>query len=143
MSMKPFLVFFWAAIIIIATCNNDAHAFLFDQIIGFSFNATPHLADLFIVNDIDFTYPFYSIQKAGHFLSFALLYVLLYNWLKNRSLAVGLAIGFAVFTEVLQLFFERDGRLFDALIDTVGILLAYVVVNAFITYRRTEAKDAS
>ena len=32
---------------------------------------------------------------------------------------------FALFTEVLQLFFERSGRLSDVLIDIGGVYLAY------------------
>lgn len=143
MDMKLFLIFLWAAIIIVATCNNDAHAFLFDQIIRFSFDASPNMADLLIVNDIDFADSFYSIQKTGHFLSFAVLYVLLFSWLKKRFQAVAIAIAFAIGTEILQLYFERDGRLFDVLIDTLGILLAFVIINTLLNFKRAEAEDAS
>ncbi|HSP22680.1 MAG TPA: VanZ family protein [Planococcus sp. (in: firmicutes)] len=143
MGVKAFLTFLWAAAIIVATCNNDAHAFLFDQIVGFSFNANPNLADLLIINDIDFTDSFYFIQKTGHFLSFALLYVLLFNWLKKRLPAVAIAVAFGVFTEILQMYFERDGRLFDAFIDSLGILLAFVLVNAVVSFKRGAAEDTS
>lgn len=143
MGMKPFLVFVWAAVIIVATCNNDAHAFLFDRIVGFSFNASPNLADLLIINDIDFSDSFYTIQKTGHFLSFALLYVLLFSWLKKHLPAVVIAVGFAVLTEILQLYFERDGRLFDAFIDTLGIFLAFVLINIVISFKRDAAEDTS
>ena len=143
MGMKPFLAFLWAAAIIVATCNNDAHAFLFDRIVGFSFNASPNLMDLLILNDIDFTDSFYLIQKTGHFLSFALLYVLLFSWLKKRLPAVAIAVVFAVLTEILQLYFERDGRLFDAFIDSLGILLAFILVNIVISFKRDAAEDTS
>lgn len=141
--MKPVLVFLWAAAIIVATFNSDAHAFLFDRIVRFSFNASPNLADLLIVDDIDFTDSFYFIQKTGHFLSFALLYILLFNWLKKRLKALAIAVAFAVFTEILQLYFERDGRLLDVFIDSLGIMLAFVLVNAVISCKRAAAEDTS
>lgn len=141
--MRSFLVVLWAAIIILATCNSDAQAFLFDQVIYFSFNASPNLADLLIINDIDFTDSFYFIQKTGHFLSFALLYVLLFSWLKKHFSALVIAVGFAIVTEILQLYFERDGRLFDAFIDTLGILLAFMVINAVMNFKRTGTEDVS
>lgn len=143
MDMKPLLVFLWAAAIIVATCNNDAHAFLFDRIIDFSFNPSPDLADLLIFNDIDFTDSFYFIQKTGHFLSFALLYVLLFIWLRKRLWAASIAVAFAVLTEILQLYFERDGRLFDAFIDSLGVLLAILLVNIALGFKRAATEDAS
>ncbi len=143
MSMNRIFVFLWAIIIIIATCNNDAHAFLFDQIIRFSFNASPNLTDLFIIDDIDFTDSFYFLQKTGHFISFALLYVLLFNWLKKHFLSVIIAVSFAIITEILQLYFMRDGRLFDAFIDTVGIFLAFITINATISLKQRQTEDIS
>lgn len=141
--MNRIFVFLWAIIIIIATCNNDAHAFLFDQIIRFSFNASPNLTDLFIIDDIDFTDSFYFLQKTGHFISFALLYVLLFNWLKKHFLSVIIAVSFAIITEILQLYFMRDGRLFDAFIDTVGIFLAFITINATISLKQRQTEDIS
>lgn len=143
MSMNRIFVFLWAIIIIIATCNNDAHAFLYDQIIRFSFNASPNLTDLFIIDDIDFTDSFYFLQKTGHFISFALLYVLLFNWLKKHFLSVIIAVSFAIITEILQLYFMRDGRLFDAFIDTVGIFLAFITINATISLKQRQTEDIS
>lgn len=143
MSMNRIFVFLWAIIIIIATCNNDAHAFLYDQIIRFSFNASPNLTDLFIIDDIDFTDSFYFLQKTGHFISFALLYVLLFNWLKKHFLSVIIAVSFAIITEILQLYFMRDGRLFDAFIDTVGIFLAFITINATINLKQRQTEDIS
>lgn len=137
MNMKLIGVLLWAAVIIVATCNNDAHAFLFDQEVHFSWTSTPDLGDLLILDDIDFTDDFYFLQKTGHFLSFALLYVLLFTWLKKRRMAFYICAAFALFTEVLQLFFERDGRLFDVLIDMLGAMLAVLLVNVLLSIKRT------
>lgn len=143
MHLKPFLVLLWAIAIIIATCTSDAHAFLFDGVIDFSFNASPNLADLLIVDDIDYTDSFYSIQKTGHFLSFALLYALLFNWLKKLTISAIIAVGFAMLTEVLQLYFERDGRLFDVIIDILGILVAILLIKKVLDFKRDAAEGAS
>lgn len=142
MNFKLILVLLWAAVIVVATCNNDAHAFLFDQEVRFSFTTTPEFGDLLIVDDIDFTDDFYLLQKTGHFFSFALLYVLVFTWLKSRRKAFYICAAFAVFTEVLQLYFERDGRLFDVLIDVLGALLALVLVNVLLTIKRTATEDS-
>lgn len=125
MARKLLFVLIWSLTILVATCTNDAAAFLFDQEINFSFDLTPDFSELLRFDDIDFSDSFYAIQKTGHFLSFALLYVLVLNWLKKRETALRATAAFALFTEILQLFFERDGRLFDAGIDVLGILLAY------------------
>lgn len=127
MSGRLFFVVVWSFVILVATCNNDAAAFLYDQKVGFSFDLTPDLFEFLSFDDIDFSDSFYIIQKTGHFLSFALLYVLVLHWLKKKEKAFMATTAFALFTEILQLFFERDGRLFDAGIDVLGILLAYSI----------------
>lgn len=127
MRERLLFVLIWSLIVLVATCTNDAAAFLYDQKIGFSFDLTPDFTEFLRFDDIDFSDSFYAIQKTGHFLSFALLYVLVLNWLKKREAALMATAAFALFTEVLQLFFERDGRLFDAGIDVLGILLAYSI----------------
>lgn len=142
MRFKLMLALLWAAVIVVATCNNDAEAFLFDQEVQFSLTAAPEYSDLLILSDIDFTDDFYFLQKTGHFLSFALLFVLLYTALKSRKTAFYLSAAFALFTEVLQLYFERDGRLFDVLIDVAGAFFALALVNVLLTIRKTSAEDS-
>ncbi|MBZ5200624.1 VanZ family protein [Planomicrobium chinense] len=127
MTRKLLFVLIWSLTILVATCTNDAAAFLFQQEINFSFDLTPEFSEFLRFDDIDFSDSFYAIQKIGHFLSFALLYVLVLNWLKKKETALMATAAFALFTEILQLFFERDGRMFDAGIDVLGILLAYSI----------------
>lgn len=141
MNFRMLAALLWALVIVIATCNNDAQAFLFDQEVHFSFTAAPNFSDLLVLHDIDFGDDFYLLQKTGHFLSFALLYVLLFNWLKKRSTAFYISVAFALFTEVLQLYFERDGRLFDACIDVLGAFCALIFVNVLLSIKRTIAED--
>lgn len=122
---------FWAAGILVVMCTSSAQAFMYEQVLNYEFNFTPELSDLFITSDVDLTDAFYLLQKAGHILSFGILYTLVFNWLRNHYKAFGLCILFAFCSEVLQLFFERNGRLFDVGVDFIGILLAVAIIRQF------------
>ncbi|MGX6443690.1 VanZ family protein [Neobacillus sp. K501] len=63
------------------------------------------------------------MQKLGHIVAFFILTVLLVKCIYSKSLALLLSISYAALTEVLQLFFTRDGRIFDIGFDGIGILL--------------------
>jgi VanZ family protein len=52
-------------------------------------------------------------------------------------LILTLAISYALLTEVLQLFFTRDGRLFDVGFDAMGICMA-LGVGSFFIVRKVE-----
>jgi VanZ family protein len=79
-----------------------------------------------MVKDIDFHNKLYMIQKIGHFSGFLVL-TLIFTDLGRQKKGILGAIGFAVLTEILQLYFNRDGRIFDMFIDSLGILSAYVL----------------
>lgn len=132
MYFAPFLLFVWAVIILIAGCTSDAHAFLYEQVIEFNVKIAPNFRDLLITNDIHISNEFYVIQKIGHISAFGLLFFLLLNWIKRFKIALFLCGMFAFITEVLQLFFNRNGRLFDVGIDIVGILFSYVWCKAIL-----------
>ncbi|TQR11845.1 VanZ family protein [Psychrobacillus lasiicapitis] len=123
----PLLTILWSAWILIATTTSDAYIFLYDQVVQFSFEPSPNYLDLFITSDIELSSQFYIIQKTGHMMTFALLYTLYFRWWKRVGLALLVTGTFAVFTEILQLYFNRNGRLVDVGIDFVGILVAYFV----------------
>ncbi|WP_159438419.1 VanZ family protein [Edaphobacillus lindanitolerans] len=121
----PFIyTLLWTALIVISTCTSDPHAFLYERTVNFHFESAPNVHDLLIMDDIKLNSTFYLIQKIGHFLSFGILYGLLLAWIKRPGKAFVLSGLFALFTEVLQLFFRRNGRLFDVGIDLLGIFLA-------------------
>lgn len=77
------------------------------------------------MSDIHLDSNIYVFQKTGHFLAFGVLFLLMNRALNNAKKALVLCILFALSTEVLQLFFERSGRLSDVLIDSAGIYAAY------------------
>jgi VanZ family protein len=127
----PFLVCIWAFIILVAGCTSDAHAFLYNQVIHFQVEFAPNFRDLLITNDIHFKKKFYVIQKIGHIVAFGILYFFLLHWIKRQVSAIILCGSFALYTEILQLFFSRNGRFFDVGIDMVGILITYFLCRNF------------
>lgn len=124
MKAKYIPVLLWALCILIATNNYNFTALLANDI-DFNIRLSPNLSDLFITSDIHLDSKLYVFQKTGHALSFGILYLLMNQALKERQVAFVLCSMFAFFTEFLQLFFERSGRLVDVLIDIAGIYVAY------------------
>lgn len=103
--------------------------FLVHQEINFQFISSPVLTDFFLIDEIQSEVGFYLIQKVGHILGFGVLYLFLFYSFKNSRIAFSVSFLFAFVTEVLQLFFNRTGRLTDLGIDLIGILIAYWVME--------------
>src|SRR5699024_8912717 len=57
------------------------------------------------------------LQKIGHTVMFGIWLLTLFLVVKNLKTAIFIAISFALFSELIQPFFMRDGHLLDALID--------------------------
>ena len=125
MKAKYIPVILWALCILLATNNYNFQSLLFAQEIGFHIRLFPDLSDLFITSDIHLDSKTYVFQKIGHALSFGILFLILAKTINSNAKAIILCSLFAFFTEFLQLFFERSGRLSDVLIDIGGIYLAY------------------
>lgn len=123
----------WAAGILVVMCTSSAEAFMYEQTLNYKLNFNPDFFDFFRTSDIALTESFYLLQKAGHILSFGVLYILVFNWLHNHYKSFGICVLFALCSEVLQLFFERNGRLFDVSVDLIGIFLAYIIIQQFRT----------
>jgi len=130
LNVYPLLTMLWAVVIVVAACTSDAHAFLYEQVIGISFETAPNYGDLLIVSDIHLTKEFYLIQKTGHMFTFGVMYFFHLLWMKKSGTAFVLTGIFAGFSEVLQLYFNRNGRLFDIGVDLVGIVVAYFICKA-------------
>lgn len=131
MFVRFLLPLIWAALLFIATCNLDSNpAAIWNHPFLIRFNPTPTFSDLLITSDIQPTDAFYLFHKVGHFIGFGLLYMLLLYGIRRYKASFILAAGFAGLTEILQLFFYRDGRLFDVLIDCSGIFLAFLLCKS-------------
>jgi hypothetical protein len=121
--LKLLLSFGWAILLFVFTCTDNLEALLSHQMVHFSWNPRPHLTDLLITKDAHFTDPYYLFIKFGHFCGFGFLFLLLYGWSKKRGPAALCTFIYAALTEILQLYFSRDGRLIDMGIDILGVLL--------------------
>ncbi|WP_213422775.1 VanZ family protein [Bhargavaea massiliensis] len=130
----------WAAIILTAMCTGDPRAFLYAGKVSYHIEFTPNFHDLLLVDDINLDSTFYLIQKTGHFLSFGFLYFFLVTWIRRPYKAFVLCGLFALFTEILQLFFGRSGRLFDVGIDLLGISLAYLICTYINSQRSADER---
>ncbi|QHT59933.1 hypothetical protein GXP70_08185 [Paenibacillus lycopersici] len=122
----------WCVFLFVCTCTQNFKLMVIYRYIHFRFNPHPDWHQILIVPSEDIIYShtnWYLLQKAGHFLGFAILSAMLYK--PGRSYGIVLAIGYAIVTEVLQLYFSRDGRIVDVCIDTAGILLAYLLLRAY------------
>lgn len=125
MKVKYIPVIFWALCILLATNTHNFQSLLFSREIGFNIRMFPDLSDLFIISDIYLDSKTYVFQKIGHAISFGILFLLLAKRISDNRKAIILCSLFAFFTELLQLFFERSGRLSDVMIDMAGIYIAY------------------
>lgn len=140
----PILLVFWIVIILVAGCTSDAHAFLYEQAISFHLNGAPNFRDLLITHDIHLHKEFYIIQKIGHIAAFGLLFIFILATIKTFRLAFILCSLFAFFTEILQLYFQRNGRLFDVGVDIIGILIALFICKSFTpTFLTKEVNEVS
>ncbi|MFC4810919.1 VanZ family protein [Paenibacillus sp. GCM10023250] len=121
----------WGLFLFVCTCTYSFKRMIKHGTVGFHLNKHPDWHQLFQLplDDIhSFQMKWYLFQKLGHFTGFGILAAILTGFGRSRFGLV-LAFGYAVLTEVLQLYFSRDGRLFDVLIDGAGIVLAWTLLG--------------
>ncbi|WP_433745049.1 VanZ family protein [Falsibacillus pallidus] len=126
--MKVLRIVFLVILIFIFTCTQSFTDLMYKGIIGFRFNSDPNFMEMLQFRLTDLMNEHYIIQKIGHFSSFGILAGFIYSWLKKYRLALLVAISYAVSTEILQLFFFRDGRIVDMFIDTAGVVTALLLI---------------
>ncbi|OMF90342.1 VanZ family protein [Paenibacillus sp. FSL R7-0337] len=125
--MKRSIIIIWGAILFVFTCAANSSFWESGTIPNFHFIFSPNYNDLFII-DLKAT-PAYVIRKIGHFSGFA--FFAIFIWIQNRSFlrSAFYSIAYAILTELLQLYFGRDGRLYDIVIDSLGILMALITIK--------------
>lgn len=75
--------------------------------------------------DMYYTFgPNMFMRKLGHIIGFAVFQLLLHAHYRRYTVSIGLALAFALATELAQPIFGRHGLLVDVGIDLIGILLA-------------------
>ena len=121
--MRGFFILLWALAIFIFTCTASFPGLIESGQVHFEWEADPNFSELFSPLPVDLTRDF-LLQKWGHALAFLFLTILLQRKFRSKAWILYLAISYAALTEILQLYFTRDGRIFDMAIDLIGILFA-------------------
>ena len=123
----------WVAIILVGSCTSDPQLFIYQQYVNFNFQSDVNFRNLFIISDFQLTSTFFLFQKIGHFAGFALLFFFLFNWIKTYRVSIVLCVIFALLTEILQLYFNRNGRFYDVGVDVIGLVAGYLMCQYFYT----------
>ncbi|MEH7504339.1 VanZ family protein [Neobacillus drentensis] len=121
--MRGLFILLWAAAIIILTCTASLTDFLESGAVRFVWVNQPNFSELLSPLPLELSRDF-LLQKCGHVFAFLILTLLLQSKFTSKAFILILAISFASLTEILQLYFTRDGRIFDIGFDLIGILLA-------------------
>ncbi len=129
--MRVFLILICAGTIFIFTCTSHFTSLFESGTIHFQWDPHPRLKELLLPLPAELTRDF-LIQKIGHFSAFFILTLLLQTRFQSKVLILIIAISYAALTEFLQLYFTRDGRIFDIGFDAFGILLAVGAGSIFI-----------
>jgi hypothetical protein len=127
---KLLLVIIWGCILALNTWTENLGDLLRLQSIGFRWISSPNYLSFFDFTDITRIHHDFVVVKTGHFIGFAIFDLLLFNWKKNHKVAIAIAVVFALTTEVLQLFMGRDGRLYDLMIDSLGVMTVYYILKS-------------
>ena len=121
--MRGLFTLLWAAAIFILTCTASFTGFLENGEVRFVWDGQPSFAELLSTLPFDLSSGF-LLQKCGHVFAFLILTFLLQTIFHSKRFILLLAVSYAALTEFLQLYFSRDGRLFDIGIDLIGIFIA-------------------
>jgi VanZ family protein len=121
--MRSLLILLWSGAIFIATCTASFNSFIDSGDVQFRWNSHPEIVNLLAPLPLDLNSAF-LLQKCGHALAFLILTLLLQTKFHSKLFILFLAICYSSLTEFLQLYFTRDGRIFDIGFDLVGVLFA-------------------
>lgn len=124
--MRVFFIFLWVIAIFISTCTANFNGLVEAGMVRFQWDGDPDFGELLEPLPVDLSRDF-LMQKSGHILAFFILTLLLHTKFKTQGFILILGISYSALTEFLQLFFTRDGRIFDIGFDTIGVLFALAI----------------
>lgn len=125
--IKMVITIVWGLFLLLNTWTESIEKLMYLHTFGFRWAANPDFLSFFYFHDFTLIHPEFIKVKSGHFIGFAILDFLLFNLIKNHKYSIGIAIVFAFITEFFQLFFGRDGRFYDLVIDSLGILSVFYI----------------
>ena len=133
--MKAAMLLVWGIVLFIFTCAANSSFWSTGVLPYFHWTPSPDYHHLL---QMDLYYnKAYIIRKIGHFSGFSIFGILLYRINKSYGKSILMAVGFAIATEIFQLYFGRDGRLYDMVIDSCGILTGMVLIAWMKSWPRT------
>ncbi|MEK5445915.1 VanZ family protein [Paenibacillus sp. FSL R7-0331] len=124
--MKALMLFLWGIVLFIFTCAADSSFWSKGAMPYFHLTPSPDFRNL-LQMDIRYTEIFIT-RKIGHFVGFAIFGMLLYRINKSYIQSIVWSILFAVSTEIFQLYFGRDGRIYDMVNDSAGIVTGIILI---------------
>jgi VanZ family protein len=122
------LVLIWTVLIFIFTCSVRLEDLYENFTIMFRFQPKPDLNEILLSLPKSVGADF-VLRKIGHGLCFFIFTILLARIINNKWAVFIISFLYAGLTEVFQLFFYRDGRLFDIGFDTMGIIIAMIILS--------------
>ncbi|WP_078429868.1 VanZ family protein [Alkalihalobacterium alkalinitrilicum] len=133
--MYILLLVMWIYLLIILTCTKNFTSIMRGEPVQFQVTTEPTFGQFFdIAIYANPSLPF-ILQKAGHFICFFILALLLIQVCKNIQLSLVIGLLFAAGTELAQPFFYREGLFIDLMINSLGILsytLLYYICDKWI-----------
>ncbi|MED1201776.1 VanZ family protein [Heyndrickxia acidicola] len=139
LGLKWAMILLWGLVLCINTFTENLESLMSFQSVGFHWNWEPDYLSFFNMNDLTTIDPDFILVKTGHFMGFAIMDLLIYNLTRSHKRSILFSMIFAFMTEFFQLFFGRDGRLYDMCIDSIGIWCVYFLLKWGQTIK--QAKD--
>jgi VanZ family protein len=124
---KIILFVLWAGLIFIFTCTARMEDIFESYSIMFDINPNPIYSELLSPLPSNVQENF-IIRKMGHGFCFFIFTLILGGILESKIRVFIYSFLYAAVTEIFQLYFNRDGRLFDIGFDTLGILAAIILL---------------
>jgi VanZ family protein len=124
--LRVLILLIYGLFIFILTCTRDLRGLYIDLTPTFQWVAQPNYL-VFFELQYPFHNPGYIVQKVGHIAAFFLLAAILYWAVKQLSVVFIVAVTYALFTEVAQLYFSRTGNLLDVGYDILGVLFFILI----------------
>lgn len=125
--MRLIFLIVWAGVIFICTCAESFDAMAETKNIQFNWTLEPPAEKMLEPLPADLSAAF-LLRKAGHAMVFFIFTLALYFVFPSPFLNFLSSLVYAVLTEILQLFFMRDGRLFDVGFDSLGAFAAVLLI---------------
>ncbi|WP_061810414.1 VanZ family protein [Rossellomorea vietnamensis] len=133
--MKFIATLSFGILIFLLTCTENVHELVFYQQLHFQFNPHPDFNPFLNFTGYPFGSPTYFTQKIGHGMCFFLFSLLLSRVANKILIVIPISIGYALITEIAQVYFSRTGCLLDVFYDSVGIF-SYFALRVLLSQKK-------